>query len=139
MALYFTNDTKNGIRVWVALIWSPGSPCGGGFTTFRKTGWWGVNDGDTVNAWAVDLTTVNPVGGFFAEQYAGDYRTWGDLGIQYDTPVKRTAFNQCYDDPTGCDQNSRFAVLAFNTAANMQIVLRTKVPEEPNWEVSVFD
>src|SRR5215204_3525693 len=139
MALLFRNDTKNGIRVWVSLVLSGGSACGGGFTTFRKIGWWLVNDGNTINIWNVDLRTVNPVGAFFAEQYAGDYRTWGDLGIPYDTPVRRTGFNQCYDDPTGCDQMSRFALLAFDTAANMQIVLKTKVPEEPNWELFVFD
>jgi hypothetical protein len=142
MALYVSNQTNTGIRVWVALIWSlsPGSACGGGFTTFRKTGWWQVNDGNWINLWNADLQAVNPVGAFFAEQYAGDYRTWGDLGIPYDVLVKRGAgFSQCYDDPTGCDQGSRFGALAFNTARNMLIILRTKVEEEPNWEVFVFD
>lgn len=141
MALYVSNQTNTGIRVWVALIWSfdPGSACGGGFTTFRKTGWWQVNDGTWINLWNVDLRNVHPAGAFFAEQYAGDYRTWGDLGMPYDVLVKRTGFSQCYDDPTGCDQGSRFGVLAFNTAANMAIILRTKEGEDPNWEAIPFD
>jgi hypothetical protein len=146
MALLVSNDTKTGIRLWVALIWSqmPGSACGGGFTTFRKTGWWQVNDQNTTVLWNVDLRQVHPAGAFFAEQFAGDYRTWGDLGIPFDVLVKRgAAFSQCYDDPTGCDQASRFGVLAFNTAKNMLIILRTKEEGEPAggspWEVFVFD
>lgn len=145
MALTVYNDTQNGVRVWVALIWSlrPGSSCGGGFTTHRKTGWWRVDDGFVTTLWTADLNApqVNPVGAFFAEQYAGNYRTFGNLGVPYDILVKRNAgFSQCYDDPTGCDQGSRFGVLSFNTAKHMQITLKTPLdPEDPNWEVKVSD
>ena len=141
MALYVANSTNTGIRLWVSLIWGhSGVACGPFAPTFRKTGWWQVNDGQFINLWNVNLLTVNPVGAFFAEQFAGDYRTWGDLGVNNEVLIKRGGtFNQCYDDISGCDQRAKFGQLAFNTAANMFINLTTQVPEQPNWEVFVFD
>lgn len=128
------------VTAYVTLIWSHGNTGCGPFSSFRKGGWWQVNDGQTINLWNVDLQTVNPVGAFFAEQYLnGQGLTWGDLGVNNEVLIRPGIYNQCYDDLTGCAQLAKFGILAFNTAANTLIRLRPHVPEEPPWEEFVFD
>lgn len=146
MALYFSNNIGNGIRAWVSLIYGhPGTGCGPFAPNHRKAGWFSVNAGQFIKLWDVNLLTVNPVGAFFAEQYAGEYYSWGKLGVNNEVLIRRAVgFNQCFDDLTGCDQRAEFGVLAFNTASNMLIILNSQVPVEGEelpipWEVFVFD
>lgn len=136
MALFFGNSS--GVTAWVHLIW--GSTACGPFANFQKWGWYPVNDGQTRNLWNVDLLTVNPVGAFFAEQFLnGQGLTWGDLGINNEVLIRNGVSTQCYDDLTGCNQRSKFGLLAFNTASNMLVTLLAQVPEQPTWDVFVFD
>jgi hypothetical protein len=138
MALYFGNSS--GVTAWVTLIWAHSTSSCGPFSPFAKWGWWQVNDGQTRDLWSVDLLTVNAVGAFFAEQwYNGQGLTWGDLGPNNDVLIRPGQYAQCYDDLTGCTQRAKFGVLAFNTASNMLVRLLPHVPEEPTWDVIVFD
>jgi hypothetical protein len=136
MALFFSNSS--GVTAWVSLIW--GSNACGPFANFKKGGWWSLSNGQTRNLWNVDLLTVNPVGAFFAEQFLnGQGLTWGDLGVNNEVLIRNGVFTQCYDDLTGCNQRPKFGLLAFNTAPNMLVRLLAQAPEEPPWEVFVFD
>lgn len=137
MALYFQNSS--GVDAWVCLIWDNKSTGCGPFSSFRKSGWYLVQNGQFRNLWNVNLLNVNPIGAFFAEQFQnGQGLTWGDLGVNNEVLIRPVAFNQCYDDLTGCTQRAKFAVLAFNTAPNTLITLRPHVPEEPTWEEFTF-
>jgi hypothetical protein len=138
MALFFGNSS--GVTAFVTLIWSHSGVGCGPFANFRKTGWWQVSDGQTRNLWNTDLLGVNPVGAFFAEQYFnGQGLTWGDLGVNNEVLIRPGTYNQCYDDLTGCTQRAKFGMLAFNTASNMLVTLLPQLPEEPTWDVFVFD
>ena len=146
MALYFSNNVGNGIRAWVSLVYGySGAACGPFAPNHRKAGWFRVDANQVTRVWNVDLLTVDPVGAFFAEQYAGVYYSWGKLGVNNEVLIRRNfGFNQCFDDLTDCDQRAEFGVLAFNTASNMLIVLNSQESQEGEdppipWEVSVFD
>lgn len=138
MALFLGN--ASGVTAFVSLVWDNNSTGCGPFSSFRKGGWWRVDNGQTRNLWNVDLRTVNATGAFFAEQFLnGQGLTWGDLGVNNDVFIRPGVFGQCYDDLTGCTQRARFGVLAFNTAANTLVRLLPHVPEEPTWEEFTFD
>jgi hypothetical protein len=138
MALFFGN--ASGVTAYVSLVWSHANTGCGPFSSFRKGGWWKIDNGQTRNLWNVDLRTVNPVGAFFAQQFLnGQGLTWGDLGVNNEVLINPGTFTQCYDDITDCTQRAKFGVLAFNTAPNTLIRLLSHAPEEPPWEEFVFD
>ncbi len=139
MTLFFGN--ASGVTAWVSLIWSHSNSGCGPFSSFRKGGWWKVDDGQVRDIWNVDLNgpLINPVGAFFAEQFLnGQGLTWGDLGVNNEVFIRPGVFTQCYDDLTGCTQRAKFGVLAFNTAPNTLISLLPHEPGEPTWREFVF-
>src|SRR4051794_33609488 len=137
MALFFSN--ASGVTAWVSLVWDNRATGCGPFSSFRKTGWYQLQNTQTRNLWDVNLLTVNLTGAFFAEQFQGGQGlTWGDLGTNNELLIRPAAFGQCYDDLTGCTQRARFGVLAFNTAPNTLIRLLPHAPEEPTWEEFTF-
>jgi len=137
VALFFQNTS--GVDGWVCLIWDNKATGCGPFSTFRKTGWFLVQNGQTRNLWNANLLNVNPVGAFFAEQFAnGQGLTWGSLGVNNEVLIRPVQFDQCYDDLAGCTQRATFGVLAFNTAPNTLIRLLPQLPDEPTWEEFTF-
>lgn len=143
MALYFVNSS--GVDAFISFMW-PISSCGP-FLQFRKQAWWRVNNGQSYNLWNIDLRTAyaptgsSPFGAFYAEQFRnGGGNTWGGASGTPNAIISDVGpMNQCFDNPTGCNQTVEMAVLPFNTAPNMTVQLLAKVPEEPNWTVIVFD
>jgi hypothetical protein len=143
MTLFFANDSS--VDAYVSLVW-PTSSCGP-FTQFRKQGWWRVNSKQSVNVWAIDLRKAYappgsfPFGGFYAEEFAnGGGNTWeGFLGQSQALINGAASFNQCFDDLSNCNLTVDMGILPFNAASGMTVRLLDKLPEEPNWEVIVFD
>jgi hypothetical protein len=61
---------------------------------------------------------VNRHAAFYAEEFTNSSEaTWdGDGDRRY--PVRSAAFDQCWDDNTGCDQQPNFVPLDFDNADN---------------------
>ena len=112
MGLEFQNQYHN--TVWVALVYGDAG-CG---STFRKQGWWGVSPGQTRSIWNVNLQTVNRFASFYAQEFkGGGGATWNGTGNNWYL-IRDVAFNQCYEDTTGCNQQPNFVDLDFQQADN---------------------
>jgi uncharacterized membrane protein len=113
MGLEFQNVYQN--KIWIALVYGD-SGCGA--TRFRKQGWWAVDPGQTRSIWGVNLATVNRYASFYAEEFkGGGGATWNGTGNGW-YKIRDVAFNQCYDDNTGCNQQPNFVPLDFRHADN---------------------
>lgn len=114
MALKFQNVYRN--TIWVALLWGDNG-CGPTHK-FRKQGWWSVNPGQTSILWNVNLQTVNRYAAFYAQEFRNSGgATWDGQGNGW-YRIRDDAFNQCYDDDTGCNQEPNFVQLDFQNADN---------------------
>ena len=118
MSLNFQNLYSN--TVWIAFLYGDSS-CGG--TPFKKMGWWGVNSGQTFNAWNTDLRGVNRYAAFYAEEFKDSGgATWSGTGNNWYL-IPDGAFWQCYDDNTNCNQQPDFVPLDFAGNADVTVVL----------------
>jgi uncharacterized membrane protein len=108
MALLFQNQYNK--TLWIALLYGD-TACG---SKFRKQGWWNVDPGQTRNIWNVDLRRVNRFACFYAEEFkGGGGATWSGTGNRF-FQIRDVAFNQCYEDNTGCNQQPNFVDLDFD-------------------------
>jgi uncharacterized membrane protein len=115
MPLEFRNVYSN--KIWIALVYGDNA-CGP--TTFRKQGWWGVDRGQTLNVWNVNLQKVNRFASFYAQEFKDSGgATWNGQGNRF-YRIRNVGFNQCYDDDRECNQQPNFVPLDFKTADNGQ-------------------
>jgi hypothetical protein len=64
------------------------------------------------------LQTVNRFASFYAQEFRnGGGATWNGSGNRWFL-IRDVAFNQCYDDNTGCNQQPNFVDLDFQQADN---------------------
>lgn len=112
MGLEFQNQYHNSI--WIALVYGD-KTCG---SRFRKQGWWRVEPGQTRNIWDVNLQRVNRFASFYAQEFkGGGGATWDGTGNRWFL-IRDVAFDQCYEDNTGCNQQPNFVGLDFEQADN---------------------
>jgi uncharacterized membrane protein len=112
MGLHFQNQYRN--TVSIAFVYGD-TACG---SKFRKQGWWNVGPGQTFTIWNVDLRTVNRFACFYAEEFkGGGGATWSGTGNKWFS-IRDVAFNQCYEDNTGCNQQPNFVDIDFDSADN---------------------
>jgi hypothetical protein len=119
MALNFQNLYSN--TIYIAFLYYDAS-CGG--TPFKKMGWWQVNNGQILNAWNVDLRSVNRYASFYAEEFRDAGAIWRGTENNnnwYAIPTAR--FWQCYDDNTNCNRQPNFVSLDFNGFYDVNVVL----------------
>lgn len=113
MALEFQNHYHNTISV--ALVWG-NNACS---SKFGKKGWWNVGPGQTRNIWNVNLAKVNRFAAFYAEEFEnGGGATWNGTGNMWYLIRGDAAFDQCYEENTGCNQQPNFVPLDFQQADN---------------------
>lgn len=112
MGLEFQNQYHG--TIWIALVYGDQ----GCASRFRKQGWWGVDSGQTRTIWNVNLQTVNRFASFYAQEFkGGGGATWNGAGNNWYL-IRDVAFNQCYEDTTGCNQQPNFVGIDFDRADN---------------------
>ena len=112
MGLEFQNQYHN--TIWIALVYGD-KACG---SKFKKQGWWSVDPGQTRNIWDVNLQRVNRFASFYAQEFkGGGGATWNGTGNRWFL-IRDVAFNQCYEDNTGCNQQPNFVGIDFEQADN---------------------
>lgn len=113
MSLELNNLYRN--TIWIALIYGD-RDCGP--TRFRKNGWFSVQPGQTRNLWNVNLMQVNRHPFFYAQEFQNSGgATWDGTENRW-YRIRATAFNQCIDDDTGCNQQPNSVPLDFRNADN---------------------
>ena len=108
MGLWYQNSFTD--PVYVAILWFD-SGCSG--QPWRKSGWYQVAAGSSVEIVGADLKTI-PDSNFawFAQADWADGPCWsGDPAHNWYAIPHNAAFNQCYSDNTGCN-----AAYPFNAA-----------------------
>jgi len=114
MPLLFQNQYHS--QIWIAFLYGD-TACS---SKFRKQGWWSVDPGQTRSIWNADLRTVNRFACFYAEEFKdGGGATWSGTGNRW-FAIPDVAFNQCYEDNTGCNQKPNFVDIDFDHADNGQ-------------------
>jgi uncharacterized membrane protein len=84
---------------------------------FVKQGWWAVNDGETTEPYAGNLSDQNRYFYFYAE--ATDGQTWSG---NYFYQVSQE-FNQCLLDNTNCNRRVGYIELDIGSSGSQTVVL----------------
>ncbi|HTQ20660.1 papain-like cysteine protease family protein [Mycobacterium sp.] len=113
MGLWFWNGYTD--TVYIALLWyDPGCHP----DPWRKVGWYGVAPGDSVQVVQGDLRHAQDRNfAWFAQADWADGPCWsGDPAHAWYAIPHNAAFNQCYDDNTGCNAAYPFVADTLNSA-----------------------
>ena len=115
--LTFKNATAN--TVYLALC-TADSSCGP-TDQWRKHGWYAIAPNASLTVIGNDLRTVNRYLAWFADDWAGG-PSWNGPGNR-DYLVTNNAFNQCYDNNSGCNVRYEFQQLDLNGSYGMIVTL----------------
>ena len=115
MGLWFQNGYTD--PVYIAILWyDPG--CGG--EPWRKSGWYEVASGSSVEIVGANLQTIpDPNFAWFAQADWADGPCWsGDPAHSWYAIPHNAAFDQCYSDNTGCNAAYPFNVAALSRSSS---------------------